>query len=310
MLGLLLALTGLVWNAEAINGKCRGLVLGGGSDRGPFQAGAIAGLIEHLPAGEATWDVINTNGIGAINGLIIGQVPIGQESSIPASLTSFWYHFKKEHFYKSWFGGMLVGYYTKMGLYNNSPLQGTIKNMNKGGMNRFMSVGVVDLVTTNYYSANTTLEIELFLVAVEASLNDHGMFPYTEYKGHQFTSGDAAYPVDVDSAVNDCVKLGYTRSQIILDIVTVTGSTIDEIDPSKYNTIDNVLRYTKIVSYHNVVQRLNTAITDHPLVTFRSLIQLEGIKKFGTVDPYFFFPGEIKAEYTKGYNEAVKALAL
>ena len=45
--------------SQAINGKCRALVLEGGGDMGAFEAGAIWGLVNGSDPSEITWDVVS-----------------------------------------------------------------------------------------------------------------------------------------------------------------------------------------------------------------------------------------------------------
>ena len=302
MFKFVVALLGLILSVNAINGKCRALVLGGGTDKGAFQAGAVQALIGLLPPGEATWDVISANGIGALNAIIIGQQAIGNEVVAGNNLRNFWAKFHKSQLYHSWFGGLLVGYYKKSGLYNNAPMRDTFSKLITGPFQRFVAVGIVDLVSTNYYSANTTLSIDLFTAALEASFNDYGLFPFTQYKEYQFVSGDLAFPVDVDTAVNDCVTLGYTRSEIIVDIVAVTGATLNEIEPAGLNTLQLFARFEEIVAYHNIEERLANAVDNHPLVTFRTEIQMKAKDQIRKVLPYDYLTLEIRKQFEAGFT--------
>ena len=190
------------------------------------------------------------------------------------NLRDFWYKFHRSQIYHSWFGGSLVGYYKKTGLYNNAPMKRPSRSFTSP-FKRFLSVGVVNMVTTNYYSANTTLGLDLLTAAIESSFNDYGLLPFTQCKQYQFVSGDLAFPVDIDIAVNDCVTLGYAKSEIIVDIIAVTGSTLEEIDPSHYNIVELLERYETIVKYHHVEERMANAVDDHPSATFRTEIQIE-----------------------------------
>ena len=66
-----LVLVTILSSTSALNDKCRVLSIGGGTDKGAYTAGAIVGLINSLPAGEARWDVITGNGDGALNTYIV-----------------------------------------------------------------------------------------------------------------------------------------------------------------------------------------------------------------------------------------------
>ena len=102
--------------------KCRALALGGGNDYGAYQAGAVIGLINNLPAGESSWDVVTGTGVGALNALLISQVPKGEESSIVNNLSTFWTDFTYDQFYKHWNHGWVNALTFQNGLYNTSPM--------------------------------------------------------------------------------------------------------------------------------------------------------------------------------------------
>ena len=314
MFKVVIALAAVLSGVNAINGNCRALILGGGSDRGAFQAGALVGLIENLPAGEATWDVISANGVGAIHGLIASQYEIGNEVEMVSYLTKFWNTFHKSKIYKSWFGGHLVGYYKKTGFFNDAPLTQTIESLPNANFQRLLSVGITDLVTGYYYSVNSTVPSNLMLKAIVASFNDYAIFPVTEYstatRDFQFVSGDVVFPVDIQSAINSCFSLGYSQDQIIADIIMVTGENIDVANLQNYNTIEVVDRYFQVVAYHNIEEKIINAKNDYPGVNFRTEIQILGSQKISFLNPYDYLPGEISREFKKGVSAAVNALNL
>jgi hypothetical protein len=298
--------------ANAINGRCRALVLGGGTDHGAFQAGAVAGLVSSLPDGEATWDVVKGVGVGALNGFLVSQNAIGNEAALYDKLFDFWSRFDRHMIYKSWFGGKMVGFYKKTGMYNNEPLQKTINGMFSGSFNRFLSVGVTDLHSAQYYVVNTTLSTELVLAAVKASINDMGDFPVTEYtsaksgKKYQFLSGDLVFPVDIATAINDCKKMGYSNMYIDVDIIMVNKDSLPDFDPNGKNTLELVKRYFQITQFHAVFERTLNSEGDYPGVNFRTQISLpDSISvKSNTRIPYFYTPGQSKERFLIGYKTA------
>ena len=309
MLKLVAGILFLIYAADAINGRCRALVLAGGSDKGCFQAGAISGLIEYLPPGEATWDVVTGTGIGSFNAMFVGQVGIGNETQIPTALHTFWMKFKTRHFYKSWFGGLVVGYFKKMGLYNNAAMESTIQTNFAGSFERFLAVGVTDLITANYFSANTTLPTATMLAAIRASMSDYDYFPPVEYQNFQLVSGDLVYPADIQTAINACTEMGYPFQNITVDTVTVTGAKLDAIDPSNKNTLELLIRYLKIKNYHNVLERTQNEMKDYPEVTFRTFIMTKGPFNKNSLDPYIYPPGLINQRWKEGMENAKEAVA-
>lgn len=304
-----LAVVALFQVTYAINGRCRALVLGGGTDRGAFQAGAIAGLATYLPPGEASWDIVMGNGVGGFNGMFVAQTVIGEEQNLNSTLSNFWLNFKRSQIYKSWFGGRIIGYFFKTGLYNDYPLSQTIKEKFDGSFNRFFLIGVTDLYESKYYLLNSSYSTEKLLAAVRASLNNHGNFPVVNVDQHQFVSGEVMIPVDVSSALKYCRSLGYWNYQMTVDIVLVTNQKLKPFTPVGKNTFQMGLRYTEIVNYHNVFERIENTKTNFPHVTYRSMVVLPDDMNKGDVLPFIYETKKhLHNEYSAGFS-AGKAAA-
>jgi predicted patatin/cPLA2 family phospholipase len=271
---LYFAVVALFQVTEAINGRCRALVLGGGSDRGAFQAGAISGLITYLPQGEAMWDVVLGNGVGALNGMFVAQTLFGEEQSLNSTLSDFWLNFRRSQVYKSWWGGRMIGYFFKTGLYNDYPLSQTIKNRFDGTFDRFFLVGVTDLYESKYYLLNSSYSTDKLLGAVRASLNNHGNFPVVDIDQHQFVSGEVMFGVDVASAINYCQDLGYLNLHITVDIILVTNGKLAPFNAAGKNALEMGIRYFEIVNFHNVFERIENSKTNYKNVYFRTEIVL------------------------------------
>lgn len=297
-------------SANAINGRCRALVLGGGTDRGAFQAGAISGLISNLPYGEAQWDVVVGNGVGALNGLFVAVAPIGEELALNQTIYNWWISFKRKMIYKPWFGGKIVGYYKKTGLFNSAPLKETIGSIFDGNFDRFYAVGVTDLVSAKYFIANNTLGNELLLSAIEASFDDDGTFPFVPYKTYQFVSGDLVYPVDLASGINACIHLGYSARNIYVDTVMVTEAKLPAYTVPGKSALQNGIRALTIRKYQRVFLKIKNTHDDFPHVNFRTLIPLDAGTDVDTSYPYSYSgKKELEKEFRMGYNAAVKSLS-
>jgi len=311
MLKFYLAFVVLIQAAYGINGRCRALVLGGGSDRGAFQAGAISGLATYLPPGEATWDLVLGNGVGAFNAFFVAQTSINQESTLNYTLSNFWLNFKRSQFYHPWFGGRLVGYFLKTGLYNDAPLKATIKSKFTGAFNRFLLVGVTDLHESKYYMLNSSQPTENLLLSIQASLNTHGNFPITNFGKYQFASGEIIFGVDLASAVYYCQGLGYRNSHITVDIAMVTNAKLKPFDPTGKNVLEMTQRYTEIVNYHNVFERIINAKGNFPGVLFRTQITMNDNILMKSTYPFSYeSPKHLKTEFNEGILAAKSALGV
>lgn len=257
MLRLILPFALLYQSVTAVNGKCRALILSGGSDRGAFQAGAIVGLVNYLPEGEAMWDVVLGNGIGALNALLVSQTVIGEESNLNYTLSNFWLNFKRSMFYKSWWGGKFVGYYFKNGYYNSSPSKNTISRLFDGSFDRFIQIGVTDLENSDYKIMNSSyFTNDLLLTGVQANLNSFGDFGVIDYQESQYSSGAIAFEIDFFPAINYCKSLGYRDRDIKVHYVLINHAKLGPYDAKGKNSYHNRRRFDDIQAYNNVYERI------------------------------------------------------
>ena len=72
------------------DGKCRALVLSGGSNNGAWEAGVIWGLVHYGNPEDFTWDVVSGISAGAINTGGIATWPTGTEVEMTEWLSGKW----------------------------------------------------------------------------------------------------------------------------------------------------------------------------------------------------------------------------
>jgi predicted acylesterase/phospholipase RssA len=65
--------------------KCYGIAITDGHDLGPYQAGAISGLLENLES-DTKYTTVTGVSVGAINAYILSQYEIGQEKEVTQKL--------------------------------------------------------------------------------------------------------------------------------------------------------------------------------------------------------------------------------
>ena len=255
------------------DGYCRVLALGGGTDKGAYQAGGIIGLVNSLPEGEAQWDVVTGVGTGAINGLIVSQFMKGQEAEMSAKLMDFWTNFETRDFYTDWFGLFINAYYFKPGFLNTKAMGPTLKNLQSGQFQRFLGVGTTDLITGNYVFFNTTGQTDdTMSIGILASAADPGMFPFVEYKNFKLVSGAIRESVEIILGINACEEMGFEDSQVIIDMVMSSGKSVKVVDPSNYNTLQALSRYLDIQAYNSQLFVISNAKQIFTNVNFRSII--------------------------------------
>ena len=291
------------------NKKCRALALGGGNDKGAYEAGAVIGLVNNLPAGEAEWDVVTGNGVGAINGLIVAQYETKSESYAATHLENFWTNFQTNQFYKQWIGSYIEGLLGKSGLYNTDPLKSTVNKLASAPFQRFFGVGTTDLLSGNYLFFNTTnLSNSAMTSGVYASASEPIYFPLVPYKKFKLVSGSVKFTVDILSAVTGCMEKGYGIEDIIIDVVLPAGKTIKSRDCGGYTTLKVYSRYLDIESFNSNMQVVTNIKHDFQNINLRSVVYpSEDLPN--TLSPYGYTQEEIQNMLSLGKADAAKALS-
>lgn len=224
---------------------CRALALGGGGDRGAYEAGVIRALVEKQSAEKVRYEVVTGISAGAINAAAFSQFKIGDEVAAKDFLVSKWKTTKKEDIYKNWFpGGIVEGFFLKPGLFDHTPLQGYLKDnvdvqklRNSG---RTLVVGAVNIARNEFFTWDQTSPY--ILEAVRASSSIPGVFPTVEIDGELFCDGGQLYMTPVTSAIERCIQLhGGKPVQVMVDVIlAISDSALPQFF-KKYNVTPFVL---------------------------------------------------------------------
>lgn len=310
MFSLLILGTTFSLAAAGPGGKCRGLALAGGGDKGAYQAGVVQGLVSNLPAGEAEYDVVTGVGCGALNALIFASYPVGSEAAAASAITNFWETSSYSDFYEDWTGGLIEGLLEKSGLYNSAPLTSTVQKLsNSATFGRQLVVGATDLVTGDYITFNTTLALSDLQTGVVGSFSMAGVFPVTPLDSLVLMDGSIKFSVDILSAVTHCQQAGYANDDIIVDVAMVAGKTINPVNAANYKTLQVLIRYLEISSFDGVEQVVENAAHDYPGVTLRYVISPSGsMPNQADPWPYDFSSSDLKSMVTMGANDAKTAV--
>jgi predicted patatin/cPLA2 family phospholipase len=294
----------------AINGKCRILAIGGGSERGAYEAGAIIGLINNLPAESVQWDVVTGVGVGALNALIVGSLPQGQEQNVTSKLNTFWSSFTYSAIYQDWIGGLITGLTLESGLYDSSPLKKTVTKLSPTKFQRWVGVGTTDLLTGSYVFFNSSGQtLANMQTGIYASASEPGILPIVKYSSgkYQLVSGSIKFSVDLLSGINACEQLGYSNANTIIHAVMGAGLKLKEVEAINYKTLQVTLRYLEIVAFDLFMQVLENAQHDFPDVNIEYTIY-PSTHLNRTLVPYDFTPAELQQQLTLGQQDAQNAV--
>jgi predicted acylesterase/phospholipase RssA len=293
-------------HAAAAAPTCRILALGGGGDRGAFEAGAISGLVDCLPAGDAQWDVVTGISAGSINAAAVAQFPIGQEPALAEFVTSSWSALSRPDVWREWpDGGVIAGWGRHSGLLDSSPERDLLERLVNAtavrSSGRRLLIGSTRLNDGELVIFNETFSD--IHTAVMASSAIPGVFPTVQIGEHQFVDGGVNQRAPVNSGVAACRELypGIEDSSISVDVTLAIGSgnfsgPVGNITTPQVllHTISDMLKGRFIKD----IQNLKLAFPDIAVRVVEPLEPLPGIM-------IGFNNAELKEMIKIGYNTAV-----
>lgn len=301
---LLLSLLGV--NSQ--NAQCRVLAIGGGTEMGAYEAGAIIGLINNLPAGEAQWDVVTGIGLGALNAVIVGEYAKGQESVAAGKLLSFWGNFTYSQVYSDWVGGLITGLLYESGLYDSAPLKKTLTKLAPSAFARWVNVGATDLISGNYVAFNSSGQtLATMITGALASASEPGILPFVNYNKLQLVSGVLNFGIDILHGVNGCEKLGFSPSQTVIHGIMGAGRSLGTTSAAKFNTIQASMRYAEIAAFELYEDTIENARLDFPGIQIPYLIY-PSQQLNRTLVPYDYTPSELAEQLAVGQQDAKNAV--
>jgi len=258
--------------------KCYALALSGGGDKGAFEAGAIRGLTNVLPQDETAWQVVTGISAGSIITAGCGIYAVGDEKEMADFLVNTSVGLTQAKIYKDWPGGILEGLTLKSGLYDSSPERELVASVIRQGFKgRKLTIGATSdssgmLVTWNetQWSAPDGGD---FLDGVMASSAIPGIFPTVKWGGQTFSDGGTSEGVNVFDAVVRCQEMGFSESDIVVDIIATAGSKIEWSDKAEDDTtLAVMMRNNDIKKVNSLMDDVTHAKLAYPSVVWRYLI--------------------------------------
>jgi len=165
--------------------KCLVLAIGKGTDIGPYQAGAIAGLVESL-GNEADYDVVTGVAMGALNARIVSQYSASESKHMHKALrklfnliaVNFWHEIAAQPLYESKNYSYIWTALFEPSLYSDNELNSFIdKTFTDQPFEKSVIIGITNLLNGSYASFNETDGQEALLNALKASVSYPGVFP-------------------------------------------------------------------------------------------------------------------------------------
>ena len=155
VIGFCTALTASMAQASS-DGKCRALILSGGSNNGAWEAGVIYGLAHYGDPADFAWDVVSGISAGSINASGIATWAAGTEVEMSQWLSDKWAGIQNKDVWVLRKGNPVNWLLKEPSLVDDSPALVLLKEIvgDKGEIARRFTVGAVDANTGDFIAMN------------------------------------------------------------------------------------------------------------------------------------------------------------
>mmetsp|Transcript_17696 Transcript_17696/g.29925 ORF Transcript_17696/g.29925 Transcript_17696/m.29925 type:complete len:273 (+) Transcript_17696:211-1029(+) len=256
--------------------KCYGLALSDSNNLGPYQAGAIMGLLHELNhIGLPSHQVVSGVSLGALNGYIFSQHGFGDEAGIIGQLNDFWMKIAEQNseIVKSWGWGTIYGFFQENSLYDASNLYKFIADyFQVHDPKRHVNLGITNVLNGQYKSFKGVHSREEIIKVLQASVSFPGVFKFVEAFDSLWFTGSAIYEIDVIAPINHCKKLGYEDKDIVLDVILSGNPHLPHQAATIMNAFQVGSRSFQIMNYYERMFGVLRAQSGHPDVEFRYII--------------------------------------
>ncbi|KAG2374918.1 hypothetical protein C9374_010292 [Naegleria lovaniensis] len=284
---------------------CRALALGGGGDRGAYEAGVLKYLVENLPSEQVKYQVIGGISAGSINSVGFGQFPIGQERQALNFLLTHWTSLTASDVYKNWPLGIAEGFLFKTALFNTDPLHNFLtKNVNLTGIRnsgRRILMGATNLNTNKYEQFDQYTDD--LVEATRASSAVPGVLEAVNMKGSLYVDGGAKYMTPVSDVIAECFKFT-NASHVNVDVVLAIG------DLQLANYLENIQTTPFILlrTLFNVVDDIFTKDITNAQIAFGNKVTFRIFKPSKWLPGWFLGFDHAQEMINIGYQDAHNVL--
>ena len=292
----------LIIAQEALAQQCYGAVFEGGGAKGAYEAGALSVLTDPTNNIFVQYDIITGISIGALNTMVIGSFPVGQELQMSQKLNEFWFGIQNNSdLFVEWRGGIIEGVLFQKSIYNNARGIEYFRGYFKPPQ-RNVVVGATNLDTGLFQNFNQSIG-SAFFDATISSASIPAAFPPHIMEGYAFADGGCILNLDIPSAIEYCLSKTSNQRLITLDILTDSYYQGLPTETS-FKTRDVLERIYEIIKYDSSVWYLYNSMASFPSVNFRYLIY-PSKPLHGSLD---FNSTSIRDNYNTGVSDTLNAI--
>lgn len=148
----------------------------------------------------------------------------GDEEGAVEKLSEFWAELNTDKVYTDWSLGIPEGLLHRSGIYSTAPFKETLENLAEDcaqGFRRKVSVGMTDLNSGEFVTAEENVNPKKMLKYLEAAIAVPGLFPPVIEGNSTYVDGSMLISVDVQGAIEKCREMVNKDEDIILDVIMV-----------------------------------------------------------------------------------------
>jgi len=221
--------------STASAGTCYALAMAGGGDRVAYEAGVLRGLTDSLPENETAYQSVSGISAGSTLTAAFSVYPLGEERAVVDLAYAIIASLDQSAIFRQWPGGAAEGQ-ARSAMLDSTPLRTTLTaNLadRELATDRVTCMGVANARTRQFERLCEHTSIADVVSATLASAAIPGVFVSQTINGNTYVDGGTLVPVDVSGAIQSCQRLGYTQSQITVDVIECSsGINISSIAPS------------------------------------------------------------------------------
>lgn len=188
----------------------RGLVLSGGGSKGAYQVGALRRLLVDQ---NRDYDIVCGVSVGALNGAMMCQAPLGSPAQAYGKLTEIWDNVTPNKVWNYRFLWYIAALWSSS-VYDSSPLEAWVRRMLDvdavRASKRKLRVGAVNWRTAEYRAADETSKDLAEWVLASASFPV--FFKPVEIEGDEWTDGG----VRNVTPLGEAIRAGATEIDVIM----------------------------------------------------------------------------------------------
>ena len=256
---------------SASSQECLAIALAGGGSNGGYEAAVLFGFANSTKAPNIKYQVVSGVSIGAINGGLVTQYPIGQELSMSQQMLALWRIINgTSDIFVEWDGGLVEGLLFQRGFFNNTPGIDLTKTYIFGPRTRNYTVGSTNLNLGIFQTLNETFGNQI-IDEITCSSSIPAFFPPHIYQGTAWADGGCIDNLDVFSAIERCLEVVETEKQVTVDMIYCDnyGALPNE---TKLKTLDVLARVYLIHGYDSSVWYTYNAQVAFPNVNYRYIV--------------------------------------